>query len=293
MKKMPFGPWKLVALALVATSVFSSLARAESVKADPLAAKGCIARVPKDDAIEAMRRFHFHSFGGTNAEIRTLGTALTFIEKLNAGKPLKRASAKPDANYGVRYRDAFRNSHQAPNEIRINRNGHKRYGENVAQIVHEIGHYIGNNGGYEAYYDYMGHHYCRVSSYSDDNSHEQFAEVFAAFVTRPAFLKKSDSPTCKRAFKFFSTVIFPPTSAAIALKCMARQEAILHPAAAAKPAKAANGAATTEKPSETSAVKRAETPAADKPSTAMKPKKQVEFNLVESPSKKPATTDDM
>ncbi len=226
MKKMQSYVSTLLALALLAVSVFIVLptsALAESVKADPQAAKGCIPKVSKDQALEVMRKFHFHSFNARPSEIRTLGTALYFIEKLNDGAPLRRAVADPDANYGYSFHDAHRNSHQASNEIRVNRNGTKHYGENVAQLVHELGHYIGNNGGYTAYYDAVDGHYCKVSTYSDDNFHEQYAEVFAAFVTRPALIKRNHSTACKKAFKFFSEVVFPDSEPLIN-KCIAHQD---------------------------------------------------------------------
>ena len=289
MKKMPFHSVRIMAAVLISASVFATAAQALSVKADPLAAKGCIPKISKEESLTVMRRYHMHSRGAKDMEIRTLGTALIYVEKLNGGKPLKRASAQKEDNYSFTFRDAIRNSHQAENEIRVNRNGKKQYGQNVAQLVHELGHYIGNNGGYEAYYDAVGHHYCKVSDYSDNNSHEQFAEVFAAFVTRPGLLKHSDSITCRRAFHFFATKIFPPTSAAIALRCMARQDAILKglkpppekpekpqistpikPAAEAKPANAkpANAKPANAKPA--NAKPAPEEPATEKPA-AVKP----------------------
>lgn len=244
MKKMPVMISRLFMTAVVGLT-YISVSRAESVKADPLAARGCIAKISKEQALTVMRRFHMHSMHGKSTEIRTVGTALLYIEKLNGGKPLKRATAKVDDNYSFEFRDAHRNSHQASNEIRVNRNGSKNYGENVAQLVHELGHYIGNNGGYEAYYDAVGgRRFCKVSSYSEYNFHEQFAEVFAAFVTRPAFIKRNPSPTCRKAFKFFSTVIFAD-AAGPQLKCMAHQDALL---AAASPEKQKANSTPINKP---------------------------------------------
>lgn len=210
-------------------------AQGESVKADTMAAKGCTPRVSVAEARAALKRFHLQTLNARPREVQTLGTALVWIEKLNGGKPLSEAVV--EGGYVYNFQNAHRFSHQASGEIRVNRNGIKNYGENTAQLVHELGHLIGNRGGYEAYHDFMGpHHYCRVSSYSDDNLHEQFAEVFAAFVTRPDLIKRNPSPDCRKAFQFFAKQVFA-NAGPVALRCMTRQTNILNAAnAKAKPA---------------------------------------------------------
>lgn len=228
---MPLQFAKIVLAALLV----SPAAMAASVKADPIAAHGCLSRVSVADAEAAITRFNLKTANATPREIQTLGTALTWIEKLNDGRPLARAIAA--TGYSYNFQDATRNSHQAPGEIRVNRNGPKKYGENAAQLVHELGHLIGNsdetgkpNPDQNIYIDYINfvgpRSYCMVSTYADDNSHEQFAEVFAAFVTRPALLKRDPSPACKKAYEFLSTKLFAPTSSAVAQRCMTHQLAM-------------------------------------------------------------------
>jgi hypothetical protein len=238
MKNMPHRLTKFIvclSFIMVAPSV-----RALSVKADPLAANGCIPKVSLKNAQAAIKRFHLHTRNARPSEVRTLGTALVWIEKLNNGKPL--VDAVGDEGYAYNFQSATRNSHQAGNEIRVNRNGKKNYGENVAQLVHELGHLIGNRGGYEDYQDFVGSNYCTVSAYSDHNDHEQFAEVFAAFVTRPELIRKNHSSACQKAFKFFSTQIFAKAGPT-ALRCMEHQTEVWNRMNAPQKPKTTNAAA--------------------------------------------------
>jgi len=239
MKNMPLQFLKLVmsltvlSLAVLSLAALTPSAHAESVKADPMAAKGCMPRASVADAEAAIHRFNLSTVNARPQEIQTLGTALIWIEKLNDGRPLSRAI--PAAGYAYNFQSAVMNSHQADNEIRVNRNGDKNYGENVAQLVHELGHLIGNrdpqakvdpdHNAYAEYYDFVGPRYCVVSSYSDDNHHEQFAEVFAAFVTRPELLKNNPSPACKKAYQFFATKIFSNAGPTV-LRCLNRQSTL-------------------------------------------------------------------
>jgi hypothetical protein len=219
-KNMPLQIIQIV----MSFSLIAGSAQALSVKADPLAAKGCLPTVSVDDAQAAIHRFNLHTMNARPTEVRTLGTALVWIEKLNDGRPFEDAIGE-DGGYAYNFQNATKNSHQALGEIRVNRNGPKNYGQNAAQLVHELGHLIGNRGGYAEYDDFVGPKFCLVSSYSDNNHHEQFAEVFAAFVTRPELIKNNKSPACQKAFQFFSTKIFSDAAPA-ALRCMARQKIV-------------------------------------------------------------------
>ena len=89
-------------------------------------------------------------------------------------------------------------------EIKMNRS------ESVAQYAHEFAHLVGNQGGYAAYRRYMGNSgYCVVSGYSDNKFNEQFAEVFAAFVTEPSlFARSRPKKACQKAFNFFKNKFF-------------------------------------------------------------------------------------
>lgn len=79
---------------------------------------------------------------------------------------------------------------------------------NVAHIAHEIGHHVGNLGLYGPYKRqvpicaltrYAGKNYSKASA-----RNEEFAEVFAAFVTHPDLLKNSRSSACRAAYRFLS-----------------------------------------------------------------------------------------
>lgn len=189
------------------TALLASTSNAYSVKSFSEAAKGCISTINDEESTAAMERFHIRTENATAAEKRTLGTALVWIAALNDGKPLAKAVAQNNS-YTYRFRTGTGNSHQAPNEVLINRNGSLNYGQNVAQLVHELGHFIGNNGGYDEYRTAMQGHYCAVSSYSTSRFNEQYAEVFAAFVTDPNVIKNNSSTGCRLAYQFFSRQVF-------------------------------------------------------------------------------------
>lgn len=214
--------FKIGSLFLLATALLVKPAFGESVKADPVAAHGCIEKVSLESAQAAMKRFNLHQMNARPSEVRTLGTALVYIEKLNGGKPPTEAVGV-EAGYRFNFRDGVGASRQTTGEIQVTRNGEKRNGNNVAQLVHELGHYIGNNGGYAEYRKVMGSHMCKVSGYSDDRWNEQFAEVFAAFVTRPNKIKSNPSPACKTAFRFFAN-FFDGHAVDMAMKCMEHQD---------------------------------------------------------------------
>ncbi|MEK7355276.1 MAG: hypothetical protein AAB250_02425 [Bdellovibrionota bacterium] len=207
-------------LSLLITLTGISAAEADSVKANPLAAAGCIPQVSLPRANAAIERFNLSHVNATREEIQALGTGLVWIEKLNGGEPLAIAVATPDDGYSYRFVSEVGASQQMENSILIRRNGAKKNGENVAQLVHELGHFIGNRGAYGDYRAAMKGTMCVVSSYSDDKANEQFAETFAAFVTHPKLMMSNASIGCKRAFAFFSQRLF--AQGALAAKCATR-----------------------------------------------------------------------
>ncbi len=220
--KQTFNFSALAIWAAILVVAFSISAKAESVKADPLAAQGCMPKVSVEMAQTAMKRFNLHQMNARPSEIQTLGTALVWIEKLNGGRPIERAVGT-ESGYAFNFRDGVGSSRQKLGEIQVTRNGAKRNGNNVAQLVHELGHYVGNNGAYEPYRVAVDRKFCVVSSYSDDKPNEQFAEVFAAFVTRPELIKGNPSAACQAAYKFFVNY-FDGEAVALTTRCMATQE---------------------------------------------------------------------
>ena len=196
-------------ISLVGLSFFmSSLSRAESVKASPIARKGCVPQVSLEESKNLIQRFHLKPVNATSSEIRTIGTGLMWIEKLNNNRPLKQASGNQNWDYQIQFFSRIDFSRQTGHGVEISRNGARDYGNNVAQIVHELGHFVGNNGIYDEYSDAIDGKYCNVSSYSMSNLHEQFAEIFAAFVTRPSVIKNNKSVGCQRAYRFMQEKLF-------------------------------------------------------------------------------------
>lgn len=201
----------------------SDIFQEKSLKHNEQAARGCIARVDLKTAQQVMQRFNLTSEGATEAETRALGTALFWIEQLHAGEPHVKARGSALDPYAFKFTSGA-NSRQTVHNIVIGRAGEHKFGENVAQLVHELGHYIGNNkvgnnkGVYEEYFAATKGEYCKISGYSDDARNEQFAEAFAAFVTRPSMMKNNNSAGCRRAYRFFSEKFFE--NGQLAEKCL-------------------------------------------------------------------------
>lgn len=189
---------------LLATPLVFGLA----VKHDSVAAKGCMNIVSLSQAESALARFNLTTENAKESEIRALGTGLMWIEDLNGDRPLKLATGPGSRPYPFIFKNVGKNSRQTGAGIEIARQGAKNFGSNVAQLVHELGHLVGNQGAYAMYRQHVGTTPCKVSGYSDDKFNEQFAEVFAAFVTKPELIAESKSTACKKAFKFMSQVLF-------------------------------------------------------------------------------------
>jgi len=174
--------------------------------------RGCIpvSRISLQEAEDVLESQNLGISGATNAETRTAGAAITWLQHLNGDRPLSTGKWKGRNPYKFVVKSGSGNSAQRASYILIRRNGNKEYGLSVAQYVHEYAHFIGNNGGYGQYRSYMkrkGAGYCMVSNYADNNSHEQFAEVLAAFATDPEVLTKNNRTprNCKHAFNFFKS----------------------------------------------------------------------------------------
>lgn len=190
------------------TSLMTPKAKAKAVKHDRAAAKGCISKLSYDEALRALERFNLTTVNGSREEITALGTGLVWLEELNNGQPLEMAIYRGPNKYPFIFKNKGTHSQQTPAGIVISRRGALKFGSNVAQLIHELGHLVGNQGGYADYYHHVGKAPCVVSGYSDDRFNEQFAEVFAAFVTRPNLIKRNPSVACKKAWNYFSHVLF-------------------------------------------------------------------------------------
>lgn len=195
--------------AVMILSIFlSAQARAAAVKHFAPASKGCIPTVSLDQARGVMARFNVTTKNATVEEERALGTGLVWIEKLNDGAPIQSAIWRGRQPYPFQFNNSFGYSRQTGGGIHIARHGNREFGRNVAQLVHELGHLVGNMGVYAEYRKAVNNRYCVVSGYSDDRANEQFAEVFAAFVTHPSLIRDNKSAACQAAYKFFKEKLF-------------------------------------------------------------------------------------
>lgn len=205
--KMSKGRWDVLA-AISGVLLAAPMVYALAVKHDSVAARGCMNIVSLSQAESALARFNLTTQNAKESEIRALGTGLMWIEDLNGDRPLALAKGPGTRPYPFIFKNVGRNSRQTGVGIEIARQGDKHFGTNVAQLVHELGHLVGNQGAYDMYRREVGTAPCVVSGYSDDKFNEQFAEVFAAFVTKPELIAESKSTACKKAFKFFQNTLF-------------------------------------------------------------------------------------
>lgn len=204
-------------------------AYAASLKNYPNPSRGCIPRNSLTDAEvnELIDSQNFRTVNGSTEERRTLALAIKRAQELDGGV-FQRGMAEVPGGFPFIYKDSNGSVMNAnvytypsgkvfkPYEIRIGRNlsrGSNQYGLSVAQHVHEWGHMVGRNGAYDEFAafmnagDYSAKDYCMVSNYADDSPGEQFAEVFAAFLTEPRILLvNSRTPSnCKKVFDFFKS----------------------------------------------------------------------------------------
>lgn len=83
---------------------------------------------------------------------------------------------------------------------------------NVAMVAHELGHQVGNTGGWYGKYNAAVRTPCHFTTYCTASHgfgarNEEFAEVFAAYVTHPDLLKNS-SESCRQAYEFLKKEMF-------------------------------------------------------------------------------------
>ncbi len=178
------------------------------VKVNPVASTGaCLNKVGSEKlakAILARNNVHFSSKANPT-QLKTLATAVYQIERLTGGQNkfisgvhLRFPKVKGFSQYrvGTPYVDMGANFTDS----------------NIAHITHEMGHYAGHAGLYPLYYKRVPP--CKFTNYTYAYYHpsakrnEEFAEAWAAFITRPELLSKSSIPACRRAYDFFLE-IFP------------------------------------------------------------------------------------
>lgn len=139
-------------------------------------------------------------------DIAALAKGLAQVENL-LDSPLPQSWRQ---NYNFMYATGAWN--QGAEYINIRRPKGSDQGTNVARLMHELGHKVGNSGIYQKYASYTGRTRCEFTGYAATKFNEEFAEVFAAFVTYPDILVKK----CPKAYAFMTNQLFPNSSEKIA-----------------------------------------------------------------------------
>jgi len=188
-------------------TVFSSISLADvlhSLKREAKAATGaCLAPVRSiQEAKEILKRNRIKVGKKANhKQIISLAVGLQQIELL-AGGP-----AEIVAGAFFKFPKRLPYSRQTPMAIEM---GANHVDGNVGHLMHELGHYVGNQGFYELYRANVGichfTNYCKVHYSKSRYRNEEFAETWAAFITHPELLKNSDQRGCREAFEFFSAM---------------------------------------------------------------------------------------
>lgn len=131
-------------------------------------------------------------------QLVSLAMGIQQLELLSGGK------AKYVSGSTFRFLKNSRYSAQRPNGIYM---GANHEDGNVAHLMHELGHFVGNNGLY-AGYKQLGR--CNLTGYShkiwnsETARNEEFSESFAAFVASPGRLRDSSNQACREVFAYFS-----------------------------------------------------------------------------------------
>lgn len=196
-----------LALPVLASVLFAPLANANItglrvLKIDPVAANGSCLNVvnsPLDAHLILARNGVQVAPAANPSQVVTLAIAVLQIERLSGGP------GGPVAGLTVAFPKKRPFSRLAtPTLIEMGRNFNDH---NVAHISHEIGHYAGTHGLYAPYYRRVPP--CKLTGYSHaaysaaTKRNEEFAEVWAAFLTRPELLYNSKAEACRRAYDFF------------------------------------------------------------------------------------------
>ena len=149
----------------------------------------------------------------TSGERQALANGLAKIEQLLGGRTLP-ASWRVGYNYvttsNAQGKFTWNQGLSKAGFITVRRPAATNGGENETRLMHELGHKVGGAGFYGRYNASVKH--CRITPYCSSHArgrNEEFAEAFAAFVTRPSYLKS----VCPEAYDFFASQVFPRSNA--------------------------------------------------------------------------------
>lgn len=193
-----------LAVALVLGGV-AVQAKPRIMKADPKGRAGTCTGPLNATPGEILRRNGISTRSATNGQTEALAKGILQIERLAGGN----FSAIRGTTFN------FLNSRRGSSNqagTTINMRGGPAKTANTAYVMHELGHRVGNNGYYAKYRSAvktpcLATHYCSKSYSRARYRNEEFAEVFAAFVTNPDHLKNA-GPSCRAAYDFFAKQVF-------------------------------------------------------------------------------------
>lgn len=186
------------------------------MKRDQKAASGrCLIPVQfsSHDSQDILRENKITTVGAKLQEIQALSRGLMQIKALYGRVPSFVTNVEFTFEQRTGY-SSYRGWKRGRHIIKMNRCDSKGRGcapNNVAHLMHELGHRVGHTpfqrgeNFYNAYTRLVGN--CHPTRYSRHNRNEQFAEVFAAYLTHPERLRNGNS-SCQRAYMFFARDVF-------------------------------------------------------------------------------------
>jgi hypothetical protein len=146
----------------------------------------------------------------TKKEIIALAIGIQRVEQLHG----KAFPGVQGVHYIYTQASRVWNQHAGP--IHVNRNWSIDTGmnsENIGMLIHELGHYVGNNknplntASYAKYFKAVPEP-CYFSWYSLQSRNEEYADVFSTFILNPNNLLKFGSRGCRKAYEFLRKEAF-------------------------------------------------------------------------------------
>ncbi len=227
-------------LAIVLVTFFMSVSCARAgpifvVKLDPRAARGtCLPPLTEQpEQVLARNSISINSIDNRpiHAAVTTsLARVVRTVEKIGLGTFKAHTDSKFifETKWGYSwYVPGTKEVHISPGTQNLTSVMDKRFGgtNNVALLAHELAHYISlrDTSKIQNKYTAFASKPCHLTLYSRTNRIEEFAEVFAAFVTNPELLLNR-GPACVRAASFMADLF--GEKAKYSVSCEARRKSL-------------------------------------------------------------------
>ncbi|MBX3041675.1 MAG: hypothetical protein KF789_13295 [Bdellovibrionaceae bacterium] len=173
----------------------------------------CVPTVSNPDSVLAQNGISTVG-AASSGERQALANGIAKVQHLLGGRTLP-SSWRTKVNYvtspNAEGKFTWNQGLSMANAITVRRPQGSAGGMNETRLMHELGHKVGGAGNYGKYSASVGK--CNISPYCSSRvrgRNEEFAEAFAAFVTRPSHLKT----VCPDAYAFFEKQVFPGSNAA-------------------------------------------------------------------------------